>query len=162
MLNWAVATYFPEGISETKVYYVYAVRLRPEDNITAPAVFLRPGKILNTYCGLLNNTDRPDDTIDAQLCDSSCNTTLQGLLSGSTYAFNVVAESARGFRMAYSGATLQTTWSAVDAVNVPARRLLETTSVPMDSTDMQVAGAVLGSVLGIVGMAGMVLLRFTT
>mmetsp|Transcript_30331 Transcript_30331/g.80033 ORF Transcript_30331/g.80033 Transcript_30331/m.80033 type:complete len:229 (+) Transcript_30331:2074-2760(+) len=160
MLQWHVADYFPLGVADTVRYYVYAVRLVPDDNITNPAVFLRPSKILNTYCGLQNNTDRDDDSVPADLCDETCNSTLEGLLSGSTYAFNVVVESSRGFRMAYSGVTLQTTWSETENIDVGVRRLLEASSVPMDSKDMQVVGAVMGSVLGMVGMAGMVLLRF--
>jgi hypothetical protein len=165
MLQWTIAKYFPLGVSETKQYRVYAIRLLEDDVINNTAVFLRPNKILNTVCGILNNTDHADDIVDSDLCDTTCNTSLEGLISGSRYAFNVVAESHRGFQMAYAGVTMLTSWDAVDnALEGPpgGRRLMDVAGTPMDNKDMQVVGAVMGSVLGIVGMAGMVLLRFTT
>jgi len=162
MLNWAVPTYFPEGVAETSVFYIYAVRLTESDVVTSDVVFLNQGKILNTVCGLANITDRPNDIVGIGQCDTSCNATLTGIENGATYAFNVVAESTSGFKMAYSGVTLQMAWSETSSVSVPARRLLETTGIPLDNKGMQVAGAVLGSVLGMVGMFGMVLLRLSS
>lgn len=168
MLQWTIANYFPLGISETKRYYVYAIRLLEDDEVNqSSAVLLRPEKILNTVCGILNNTDHEDDIVDSDLCDTTCNTSLLGLLSGSRYVFNVVVESHRGFKMAYAGVSMLTTWQSVDnAVDGGVgggRRLMEVASeTPMDPKDIQVVGAVMGSVLGMVGVAGMILLRFTS
>lgn len=164
MLQWTIADYFPLGISETKQYWVYAVRLLDDDVVNESAVLIRPGKILNTVCGIVNNTDHADDLVDSDLCDTTCNTSLSGLISGSRYVFNVVAESHRGFKMAYAGVTMLTSWDEVDnaITGSGARRLMDVTATPMDNKDMQVVGAVMGSVLGIVGVAGMVLLKFTS
>lgn len=40
-------------------YWVYSAMLLERDLRTNSAVFLRKGKIMNTVCGLKNNTDRP-------------------------------------------------------------------------------------------------------
>ena len=42
----------------TKFYIVYSALLLESDNRTNMAVFLDPTKIMNTVCGLVNNTDR--------------------------------------------------------------------------------------------------------
>jgi len=181
MLQWHVPTYDPVNISDTKQYYLYVIRLLPNDTETSTAVFLNSDKILNTVCGLSNHSDQPTQIVDADLCDSTCNVTVDGLLNGELYAFNVVAESNRGFKMAYAGVTMVVVWAETEAVDVgggggrrlveststvhhAARRLLvDTSSLPtMDNKDMQVMGAVMGSVFGMIGVMGMILLRFST
>eukprot|EP00429_Kryptoperidinium_foliaceum_P033199 CAMPEP_0176175422 /NCGR_PEP_ID=MMETSP0120_2-20121206/89868_1 /TAXON_ID=160619 /ORGANISM="Kryptoperidinium foliaceum, Strain CCMP 1326" /LENGTH=220 /DNA_ID=CAMNT_0017513469 /DNA_START=1 /DNA_END=660 /DNA_ORIENTATION=- len=83
MLQWAIAEYQPQGISSTKQYHVYATPLVENDTVQSGPVFLRPSKILNTYCGLQNNTDRADDVIDAALatCRSPGWSTTRRMLS---------------------------------------------------------------------------------
>lgn len=115
-LSWDAATYFPEGISDTKQYWVYSAMLLAKDKRTNPAVFISKGKIMNTVCGLTNNTDRPfavsdEISLPADRChDGKCNATINGVITGKRYVFNVVAQSHRGFNMSYAGLILETHW----------------------------------------------------
>merc|ERR550537_54822 len=102
-LRWDIATYQPVGVSDTKQYWVYSAMLLESDQRTNLAVFLSKHKIMNTVCGLKNNTDRPfGDPIPAERCHGGvCNATIDGVITGKRYVFNVVAESYRGFNMSY-------------------------------------------------------------
>jgi hypothetical protein len=136
-ISWNEASYEPVGISRTKQYWVYSSLLLENDNRTNMAVFLRPDKIMNTVCGLQNNTDRQYDTIPASLCSNGiCNATIDGVITDKRYVFNVVVESERGFRMSYAGLIMRTDWEVIR----------QATS---DKT-LKVIGAVAGSVLGMV------------
>eukprot|EP00434_Breviolum_minutum_P008430 symbB.v1.2.007441.t1/scaffold445.1/size204899/4 len=136
-ISWDAAGYIPTGISETKQYWVYSSMLKESDNRTNMAVFLRPDKIMNTVCGLQNNTDRQYTIIPASQCSNGkCNATIDGVITDKRYVFNVVAESYRGHKMAYSGLIMRTDWEVIrQAAN--------------DRT-LRVVGAVSGSVLGMV------------
>ena len=70
-LDWKQAYFSPVGVSSVKRYWVYASMLLKEDNRTNTQVFLRSGKILNTVCGLHNNTDREYHIVDPSSCDDS-------------------------------------------------------------------------------------------
>jgi hypothetical protein len=136
-LSWDVASYFPAGITDTKQYSVYSSLLLENDNRTNMAVFMRPDKIMNTVCGLENNTDRQELTVTRAQCGATkCNATLDGIIMDKRYVFNVVVESERGYRMAYSGLIMRTDWEVVR-------------QAASDKT-LQVVGAVSGSVLGMV------------
>lgn len=141
-LSWWTAGFYPPGISEVKNYHVYSAILLDSDKRTNSAIFLTKDKIMNTVCGLKNNTDEPvtkGDPISASRCHNGrCNATIDGVLVGKRYVFNVVAQSARNYNMSYAGLILKTDWTVV-------RKAAE------DFTLGAVA-AVCGSVLGLVVM----------
>jgi len=136
-ISWDVADFIPRGISEVKRYWIYSSMLLENDNRTNMAVFLRSDKIMNTVCGLQNNTDRHYNNVSASECSNGkCNATIDGVITDKRYVFNVVAESARGHRMAYAGLIMRTDWEVVR-------------QAASDKT-LKVVGAVSGSVLGMV------------
>jgi hypothetical protein len=137
-LSWDIATFFPQGISEVKRYWVYSAMLLENDLRTNSAVFLSKGKIMNTVCGLKNNTDRAfGEPIEAKRChDGKCNATIDGVITGKRYVFNVVAESQRGFNMTYAGLILQTDWQVIRKA--------------ASQQTLQVVGAIAGGVLAMV------------
>lgn len=145
-VTWSIARYFPVGITSTVEYYLYvSLLIENDENRTNKHVFLRPGKIMNTVCGIENNTDRVFDTLPVSLCDAtSCNVTIDGLISGKRYVVNVVAKSHRGYRVAYAGHIHSTSWIDVDQA--------------MSDNNMQVVGAVSGSAFGLLGLMFMVML----
>jgi len=136
---WDVAYYRPTGISETKQYVVYSAMLLNHDQRTNAAVFLKKSKIMNTVCGLVNNTDYPASPvpIPASRCtDGKCKVTIDGIVTGKRYIFNVIAQSEAGFNMTYAGLILQTDYT------VERRAASEKT--------LQVVGAITGAILGMV------------
>jgi len=136
-LSWKQAFYFPEGVSETKQYWVYSSLLLEDDNRTNQAVFLRPDKVMNTVCGLSNNTDKHYAILPADRCMKGiCNITIRGVVSDKRYVFNVVAESTRNFNFAYGGLIIRTQWQVIRQAT--------------DDKTLKVVGAVSGSVLAIV------------
>lgn len=136
-LTWSVATFLPTGISDVKQYWVYSAMLLDNDNRTNLAVFLRPDKILNTVCGIGNNTDREYVRITPDACSGgTCNATIDGVITDKRYAFNIVVESQRGYKMAYAGLIMRTDWEVIR-------------QAASDKT-LKVIGAVSGSVLGMV------------
>jgi hypothetical protein len=139
-LSWDVATFYPEGISEVSYYHVYSAALLEQDLRTNSAIFLSKNKIMNTVCGLKNNTDRAfGDAVVASKChDGRCNATIDGVIVGKRYVFNVVAQSQRNFNMSYAGLILQTDWQVIR-------------KAASDQT-LQVLGSVTGAVLGLVIM----------
>jgi len=135
-LSWDPATFIPMGISDVKRYWVYSSMLLENDDRANMAVFMRPDKIMNTVCGLLNNTDREYTQTLPSSCNPKCNTTIDGVITDKRYVFNIVVESSRGYRMAYAGLIMRTDWEVIR----------QATS---DKT-LKVIGAVSGSVLGMV------------
>merc|ERR1712113_648870 len=110
------------------------------------AVFMRPDKIMNTVCGLTNNTDREYTLVPASACSADmCNATVDGVITDKRYVFNIVAESERGYRMAYAGLIMRTDWEVIR-------------KAASDKT-LKVIGAVSGSVLGIVVIIYFLLLK---
>lgn len=143
-LSWQTSSFIPAGISTDKQYLVYSSLLLDSDTRPNPNVFLTPNKILNTVCGLANNTDRPYSTVAAASCSGgTCNATINGVVTNKRYSFNVVAQSYRGFQMAYSGIIFRPGPPAV------AGGLGGLGSDGSDKT-LKVVGAVSGSVLGMV------------
>ncbi|KAF4693464.1 hypothetical protein FOZ60_010882 [Perkinsus olseni] len=119
------------------------------DNRTNTAVFIRPDKVLNTVCGLHNNTDREYSTVDPSTCVQSpedttvegllatrCTTEISGVMAQKRYIFNVIVESKRGYMMAYSGIIMETDWIIY-------------TKAASDKT-LQLVGGVMGTVIGII------------
>jgi len=133
-ISWQTAHYYPVGISDTNQYWVYSAMLLDSDSRSNAAVFLRPNKIMNTVCGLRNNTFTHYDRVPASACqEGNCSATIDGVITEKRYVFNVVVESQRGFRMAYAGLIMRTDWEEVKP----------------DKT-LKVIGAVGGSVLAMV------------
>jgi hypothetical protein len=146
-LQWDEADYIPAGISSTKWYWIYSALLLDVDNRTNPAVFLRPTKILNTACGLKNNTDRYYDRLPQTICKAGkCSTNIDGVITNKRYAFNIVVESQRGQFMTYSGLIMTTDWQNVQ-------------QFASDKT-LKVVGVVAGSVLGAVMLVYFIMLGF--
>eukprot|EP00427_Karlodinium_veneficum_P024959 CAMPEP_0169105456 /NCGR_PEP_ID=MMETSP1015-20121227/23806_1 /TAXON_ID=342587 /ORGANISM="Karlodinium micrum, Strain CCMP2283" /LENGTH=274 /DNA_ID=CAMNT_0009166817 /DNA_START=358 /DNA_END=1182 /DNA_ORIENTATION=+ len=137
-ISWNVAHFFPVGISDVKQYWVYSSMLLETDNRSNMAVFMRPSKIMNTVCGLQNNTDHQYDKIPATSCDAAgiCNATIDGVVAQRKYVFNVVVESNRGFFFAYAGIIMRTDWQVIRQA--------------ASDTTLKVVGAVSGCVLGMV------------
>lgn len=136
-LSWNAAQFSPQGITNVRRYWVYSALLRPIDEPTNSAVFIGKDKIMNTVCGLINNTDVPSSApIPASRCSAQgvCNATIDGVTTGQKYIFNIVAESERGFKMAYSGLILTTQYTVVKAA--------------ASAETLKVVGAVIGSILG--------------
>lgn len=147
-ISWHEAQYRPVGVSDTLMYWIYAAILEPSDpNVTtASHVFLRPTKIMNTVCGLTNTTDHQYDKLPPTMCAGGmCNATIVGILNNQRYMFNVVAESSHGFKKAYGGITMKTEWNEL------------TQAVP--ASNIQVAGAVSGSVIGMMMMLFFVMVK---
>ncbi|CAK0854403.1 unnamed protein product, partial [Prorocentrum cordatum] len=72
-------------------------------------VFLRKDKIMNTVCGLLNNTSEHYSVVPSGLCQQGkCTAIIDGVIPDKRYVFNVVAESQRGHKIAYAGIIMRT------------------------------------------------------
>merc|ERR1711918_187949 len=139
-LQWDEATYSPTGSvgEQTKYYIIYSSLLLEKDNRTNMAVFLNPGKIMNSVCGLRNNTDRYYQRLSPEgICvDGKCNATVDGVITDRQYVFNIVAQSELDQFMAYSGIIVKTDWEVVR-------------KAASDQT-LKVVGVVSGSVLAMV------------
>jgi len=118
-LSWKPAFFRPKDVGGREIgkilkYHVYSAMLLDKDKRTNAAVFLTSNKIMNTVCGLQNNTDRPfNATFPDQSCGANgyCNQTIHGVIVNRRYVFNVVAETDRGYRAAYSGLIVKTDWA---------------------------------------------------
>jgi hypothetical protein len=136
-LTWDTSTFRPIGITDVEEYWVYSAMLLENDNRTNMAVFMRPDKIMNTVCGLENNTDREYSRIAPSTCSGGkCNATIDGVITDKRYVFNVVVKSKRGYKFAYAGLIMRTDWEVVR-------------QAASDKT-LKVIGAVSGSVLGMI------------
>jgi len=141
-LSWRPATFNPALIDGRPIgtilkYHVYSAMLLDQDKRTNAAVFLTAGKIMNTVCGLHNNTDRPfNATYPDQCMNGYCNQTIHGVILNRRYVFNVVAETDRGYMSAYSGLIVKTDWDV-------KRQEAENSQV------MSVLPTLLGGVLGL-------------
>jgi hypothetical protein len=136
-ISWKEATFFPSDITSVKQYWVYSSMLLDSDNRSNMAVFMRPAKIMNTVCGLQNNTDRQYDKVPAALCQAgTCSATIDGVDAQRRYVFNVVVESHRGFRFSYAGIIMRTDWKVIRQA--------------ASDTTLKVVGTVSGSVMGMV------------
>mmetsp|Transcript_2414 Transcript_2414/g.7144 ORF Transcript_2414/g.7144 Transcript_2414/m.7144 type:complete len:372 (+) Transcript_2414:80-1195(+) len=145
-IAWDTAAYVPEETTTTDKYWVYSSMLLETDRRTNTAVFMRPDKIMNTVCGLQNNTDRQYTTVAAAECSNGrCSATIDPVITDKRYVFNVVAESNRGYKIAYAGLIMRTDW--------------ETVRQATSDKTLQVIGAVSGSVLGMVVIIFFVLLK---
>jgi len=149
-LSWDEAWYRPEGVAETLQYLVYISMLLPGDsNTSSKIVFLRTDKVMNTVCGLHNNTDTHYSVVPSELCSFGiCNTTVDGIQTGKQYVFNVVVESNRGYRCAYAGLIAGTEWQVTEAL-------------AGDET-VQTVGAVSGGVLGMMVLSVALMLKVST
>lgn len=101
--------------AKTKMYIVYSAPLLDTDKRVSSTCFLRPQKIMNTYCGLERNTDEDLFQIDpTKLCkNGQCNVTVDWVMPERRYVFNVVAVSERGFKSAYAGLIMRTRYDVV-------------------------------------------------
>jgi hypothetical protein len=146
-LTWQEAEFSGAAVSEVKKYHVYSTMLLNTDNRSNANVFFRPDKILNTVCGLHNNTDRSVKTVLPEECvDGTCTANIRGVLTQKRYALNVIAESSRDFSMAYGGLVIQTNWLVVTKA--------------ADDATLKAIGAVGGCTLGAVIIGYINLLRF--
>ena len=150
-LQWRAAAFQPEAVSAVKNYWVYSTLLLDSDEITNNQVFLKPKKILNTVCGLENTTDSAYILIKPQTCAQVdeglplCSANITGVLTRKKYAFNVVAESERGVKRAYSGLVLETNWDTF-------------TSASSENT-VTIVGALIGTFVGLLVMGYIWLLK---
>jgi len=119
-LGWHTATYDPQNdimgrASGTMMYTVYAAPLLDTDKRASSTCFLRPQKIMNTYCGLERNTDEEVYQVDPTTAcrDGYCNVTIDWVMPERRYVFNVVAVSIRGHKQAYAGLIMRTQYDVV-------------------------------------------------
>jgi len=144
-LTWYPSHFSPIGVSDVKQYYVYSSMLIQGDVRSNTNVFLRPFKILNTVCGIQLNTGREYSIISPDQCEEECTASIRGVMTDKQYAFNVIVESHRGFKMAYGGLIIQTNWKVVTQA--------------ADDNALKVICALAGSVLGVMIMIYILLLR---
>lgn len=145
-VSWTAASFQPNDVSSTKQYWIYSALLLSTDNRLNMNVFLRPDKVMNTVCGLQNNTDQPYDLMQASECKSDvCSATIDGILTDKRYVFNVVAESQAGYYMAYSGVIMNSNWTVIRQFT--------------SDQALAVIGAVAGSVLGLVFIMYVLMLK---
>ena len=72
-------------------------------------LLVSPSRILNTVCGLAQNTDHAYSVVACS--DAVCRTNITSLISGRKYVFNVVAvNKAAGLQSAYSGILVEANW----------------------------------------------------
>lgn len=136
-ISWKAAYYLPNDVTTTKQYWIYSAMLLSTDSRLNMNVFLRPDKVMNTVCGLQNNTDQQYSRIPASQCERGvCNATIDGVITDKRYVFNVVVESQRGYYMAYAGVIMNTNWTVIRQAT--------------SDQALRVIGAVSGSVLGMV------------
>lgn len=138
-IEWSHAYYNPTGVTDTRQYYVYSSLLLDGDNSSSIYAFLRPNKIMNSVCGLENNTDKPYDRVPAisGSCDNvKCKFKVWGIFPGKRYLFNIVAESNALVKTAYAGLVMKTEWTVIRHAEAGNFR--------------KVVGAVAGSALGLV------------
>lgn len=118
-VQWDHAFYSPLGFTTTDQYWVYSAALLDTDKRSSIMAFMHPKKIMNTVCGLQNNTDQPYARItSAQFgpvtCPGGrCRTRIWGITPGRRYLFNVVAESKAGVYAAYAGVLMKTEWKVI-------------------------------------------------
>lgn len=115
-LGWYEANYNPMSeMTGTMMYIVYSAPLLDTDKRVSSTCFLRPQKIMNTYCGLERNTDEDLFQIDpTALCKNGyCNVSVDWVMPERRYVFNVVAVSKRGFKSAYAGLIMRTQYDVV-------------------------------------------------
>jgi len=148
-LSWNEAFYRPQGITSTYQYWIYMAKLIDQDtNYTSRTVFLRKDKVMNTVCGLQNNTDTPYEKVSSELCSfGTCNATVSDIEPGKRYVFNIVVESVRGFKCSYGGLVAGTEW-------------LRTESLADEST-LQAAGVISGSILGVMVLSVGIMMTIT-
>jgi hypothetical protein len=120
-LGWYEATYVPNNLIQggfgtgTLMYIVYAAPLLDTDKRVSSTCFLRPQKIMNTYCGLERNTDEDVYQVDpTAVCqDGYCNVTVDWVMPERRYVFNIVAVSRLNFKSAYAGLIMRTQYDVV-------------------------------------------------
>jgi hypothetical protein len=116
-LGWWQANYHPVTENAgTLTYIVYSAPLLDTDERVSSTCFLRPQKIMNTYCGLERNTDEDLFQINPLwLCNTSgyCNVTVDWVMPERRYVFNVVAVSRTGYKSAYAGLIMKTQYDVV-------------------------------------------------
>jgi len=145
-LSWDAAYYSPIGVSDTRQYYVYASMLLDTDDRENMQVFLRKDKIMNTVCGLLNNTSEHYSVVPGGYCtQGKCTAIIDGVIPNKRYVFNVVAESYRGYKIAYAGIIMRTDYTVV-------RKAAK-------DTTLAVVGSVCGSILALLFTLYFMLLR---
>merc|ERR1711879_612498 len=146
-LTWQEAGFIPSGITDVKWYWIYSALLLESDNRTNMAVFLRPTKIMNTVCGLKNNTDKQYSKLTKDICNANgtCNATVDGVITDKRYVFNIVVESHRGLMRSYSGIIMRSDWEVVKTA--------------VSDKTLRVVGVVAGSVLAMVVIIYVLMLK---
>lgn len=153
-IGWHEANYIPDRMlggfpTGTMMYIVYAAPLLDTDERVSSTCFLRPQKILNTYCGLERNTDEEVFQVDPNVGSSClrgyCNVSVDWVMPERRYVFNVVAVSKRGFKSAYAGLIMRTQYDVK-------------TQAASDNT-LKAIGVVAGGMLGMVIMLYFLLLK---
>mmetsp|Transcript_51039 Transcript_51039/g.119403 ORF Transcript_51039/g.119403 Transcript_51039/m.119403 type:complete len:368 (+) Transcript_51039:184-1287(+) len=114
-LTWEPSTFVPLGVSELRYYQVYSSLLLPGEQRASASVMVSPSKVMNTVCGLERNAVQYGVSLDGNSCASGvCSVIVTGLVPTKRYMLNIIAESARGYRVAYSGLVMVTDWESTE------------------------------------------------
>jgi len=136
-LAWEEATFLPAGVSAIRRYYVYSSLLLDRDIKQNEAVFINPGKVMNSVCGLEINAVRYGSPLTASGCrQGTCKVVISGMVPRRRYMFNIVAESQRQFNASYSGIIVSTDWT-------------QTSQLWSDKTTGLI-GAICGTIFGVI------------
>jgi hypothetical protein len=102
-LSWSRAVASEYTVNRYLIYRSISLQENP---------YVQSPLVLNTVCGLRDNTDYAYAVIDpASACTSDiCTTNITGILPNKTYVLNVVAESSIGLTAAYSGVVARSKW----------------------------------------------------
>mmetsp|Transcript_72529 Transcript_72529/g.172954 ORF Transcript_72529/g.172954 Transcript_72529/m.172954 type:complete len:371 (+) Transcript_72529:116-1228(+) len=136
-LTWEPASFVPLGVSSLRNYHVYSSLLLPGERQTSPSVMISPTKVMNTVCGLERNAVQYGVSLTSSACAAGvCSVVISGLVPTKRYMLNIVAESARGYRVAYAGIVMITDW--------------ESTEQLWDDQVLSIIGGIFGTIFGIV------------
>ena len=131
-LLWSPAFFDPNRNSFVTQYIVYtSTHYDTLDTSSNPHLIVSTSRIMNTVCGLKENTDHPYSIVT---CGSgACSANITGLVNGRKYIFNVIADSSNGIQSAYSGMIMTAKWDNSKALT--------------NEEIVDMAGIVIGSVL---------------
>merc|ERR1719343_1508652 len=100
------------GVSDLRSYHLYSSLLLPGDKPESDAVFVGPGKVMNSACGLERNAVRYGLPIGPASCQQGiCSAVVSGVVPQRRYMLNIVAESHRGLNASYSGIVVSSAWA---------------------------------------------------
>ena len=148
-LSWVPSFFSPIRTSTVTQYIIYtATHYDTVDASTNPLLLASTSRIMNTVCGLKENTDHPYSIATCDPMASACTANITGLTNCRSYIFNVIVDSSSGLQAAYSGIIMKAEW--------------DTTKLVKSQDIVDLTGIVIGSVLVILVSSYLVIyLKYT-